>query len=131
MPTRVIAAVIERGGLFLVCRRPGHKRHGGLWEFPGGKLERGESAFEGTRRELEEELDVQVSEVAPMLFSVADPGSDFVIEFTPTTIAGEPQPLEHSEVLWANLAGIARLDLAPSDRRFVEFSRSSPIAPGG
>ncbi len=83
-----------------------------------------------TRRELEEELGVQVKEVAPTLFSVADPGSDFVIEFTPTTIAGEPQPLEHSEVLWAKLADIAYLDLAPSDRRFLEFSRSSPIATG-
>ncbi|MBA3656174.1 MAG: NUDIX domain-containing protein [Gemmatimonadaceae bacterium] len=121
MPTRVIAAVIERNGLFLVCRRPDDKRHGGLWEFPGGKLEQGESAFEGTRRELEEELGVQVKEVAPTLFSVADPGSDVVIEFTPTTIRGLPQALEHSEIRWTDLAALQLLDLAPSDRRFVEY----------
>ncbi len=43
---RVVAAVIEKDGKVLVCQRPTHKRHGGLWEFPGGKVERGESDFE-------------------------------------------------------------------------------------
>jgi 8-oxo-dGTP diphosphatase len=40
---RVLAAVIERDGKYLICRRPQHKRHGGLWEFPGGKFEAGET----------------------------------------------------------------------------------------
>ena len=40
-PIRVLAAVIARGDRYLVCRRPVQKRHGGLWEFPGGKLELG------------------------------------------------------------------------------------------
>ena len=50
-----MAAVIERDGKLLVCRRPGHKRHGGLWEFPGGKLEPGETIVDAARRELDEE----------------------------------------------------------------------------
>lgn len=124
MSTRVIAAVIERNDLFLICRRPDHKRHGGLWEFPGGKLELGESVFEAARRELEEEMGVQASQVAPMLFSASDPESDFVIEFTPTTISGEPRALEHSEIRWADLRALQVLDLAPSDRRFVEYLTS-------
>jgi 8-oxo-dGTP pyrophosphatase MutT (NUDIX family) len=48
----VVAAVIERDGRLLVCQRPAHKRHGGLWEFPGGKCDPGESDAEAARREL-------------------------------------------------------------------------------
>ena len=52
MSTRVVASVIEVDGKLLVCQRPAHKRHGGLWEFPGGKIEPGESDFEAVEREL-------------------------------------------------------------------------------
>jgi hypothetical protein len=59
-----------------------------------------------------------------MLFSIADPGSQFVIEFAPVTIKGEPKCLEHSALQWLTLDELPRLELAPSDRRFVEFLRS-------
>jgi 8-oxo-dGTP pyrophosphatase MutT (NUDIX family) len=59
-PVRVIAAVIARGGELLVCQRPPHKRHGGLWEFPGGKTKPDESDESAARRELREELGVSV-----------------------------------------------------------------------
>ena len=49
-PLRVIAAVIGRADTLLLCQRPPHKRHGGLWEFPGGKLEPGESDADAARR---------------------------------------------------------------------------------
>src|SRR3954464_1080723 len=94
---RVLAAVIERGGNYLVCQRPAHKRHGSLWEFPGGKVEAGETHLEAARRELAEELDVRVLSVDSVLFSVADPGSEFLIEFVPTTIHGSPKRLEHMD----------------------------------
>ncbi len=50
MITRVLASVIEHDGRFLVCRRPRHERHGGLWEFPGGKVKGGSRTW---RREDE------------------------------------------------------------------------------
>lgn len=117
---RVIAAVVERGGLFLLCRRPSHKRHGGMWEFPGGKIEKGESDFEAASRELAEELGVTVRSVASSHFTATDPGSHFVIEFMPVEIDGSPQCIEHSEIRWVSLAEMIHLELAPSDRRFVE-----------
>jgi hypothetical protein len=49
-----VAAVISRGDELLVCRRPAHKRHGGLWEFPGGKVELDESDEDSASRELAE-----------------------------------------------------------------------------
>lgn len=123
--TRVLAAVIERDGNFLVCQRPAHKRHGSLWEFPGGKLEAGETSFQAARRELAEELAVNVLSVGPALFAIADPGSEFLIEFVPTTIHGSPRRLEHMDLRWMPLLDLPLLDLAPSDRRFVDFLRSS------
>jgi 8-oxo-dGTP pyrophosphatase MutT (NUDIX family) len=74
---RVLAAVIRDADRYLVCLRPAHKRHGGLWEFPGGKLEPGETLFDAARRELKEELGVQVVAVEDLVFSTQDPGSPF------------------------------------------------------
>ncbi len=116
-----MAAVIESGGRYLACRRPADKRHGGLWEFPGGKLEPGESLLEAASRELREELAVDVTAVRPPLLSVADPGSAFVIDFVPTEILGDPACLEHSELRWVTPAELDKLDLAPSDRQLADF----------
>ncbi len=123
--TSVLAAVIERDGNYLVCQRPPHKRHGSLWEFPGGKVEVGESQFETVSRELAEELGVRVLSVGLTVLSIVDPGSEFVIEFVPTTIQGDPQCLEHASMSWISLSELPSLELAPSDRRFVDFLRSS------
>jgi 8-oxo-dGTP pyrophosphatase MutT (NUDIX family) len=51
----VLAAVVTRDGRWLLCRRPDHKRHGGCWEFPGGKLEPGETHGQAAARELMED----------------------------------------------------------------------------
>lgn len=116
---RVVASVIERDGRLLVCQRPAHKRHGGLWEFPGGKVEPGESDFDAAYRELEEELGVRVLEVGPLLFSIADPGSHFVIEFLSVRIEGEPVCLEHEALAWLAEEEMLSMPLAPSDAQFV------------
>lgn len=116
---RVVAAVIERDGRLLVCQRPAHKRHGGLWEFPGGKCEEGESDLEAARRELREELGVEVLRVGEPMFSVHDAGSPFLIVFLPIDVAGEATAHEHMDIRWSTLADLSSLPLAPSDERFV------------
>lgn len=121
---RVLAAVIRRGGHFLLCQRPPHKRHGGLWEFPGGKLESGETLLEAARRELGEELDVGVTSVGDVAFRSRDPGSTFVIEFATVAIEGEPRALEHTEVRWLTAAEASTLPLAPADRAFLDHLRA-------
>jgi 8-oxo-dGTP diphosphatase len=124
--TRVVAAVIERDGRLLLCRRPAGKRHAGLWEFPGGKLLPGESIPDAARRELAEELAVEVLAVGERLLEIPDPGSPFVVEFYPVEIAGEPVPLEHEALLWARPEDLAGLELAPSDRAFASRYASGP-----
>ncbi len=121
----VLAAIVERDGNYLVCQRAQHKRHGGLWEFPGGKVEAGETYFEAVRRELVEELGVRVLSVGAPIFSANDHGSEFLIEFVPTRIDGNPTCLEHRDLAWISLHDLPSLDLAPSDRLFVDFLRSS------
>jgi len=118
-PIDVVAAVVERTGRFLVGLRPGHKRHGGLWEFPGGKTLPGETAFEAVRRELGEELGLEVTAVDKALCSLADPDSPFVIHFVPTVVQGEPVPHEHERLGWFTPDELEALPLAPSDARFV------------
>jgi 8-oxo-dGTP diphosphatase len=121
MKVRVVASVVEREGRLLVCKRPDHKRHGGLWEFPGGKVEPNESDFEAVTRELLEELDVQVRAVGSEQFAIADPGSDFIIAFLPVAIEGEPRCLEHAALAWVAEEELLSLDLAPSDLQFARF----------
>jgi 8-oxo-dGTP diphosphatase len=124
---QVVAAVVSRGDEFLICRRGPEKRYPGLWEFPGGKCEPGESIGIAAQRELREELCVNVIEVGTPDFSIHDPDSPFLIVFAPVKIIGEPQCREHLEFTWAKLTDLALLPLAPSDRSYVEF-RLSPCS---
>jgi 8-oxo-dGTP diphosphatase len=116
----VLAAVIRRGERYLLALRPASKRYGGLWEFPGGKVEPGESWLEAARRELKEELDVAVSGAGEPVYRRKDPASSFEIVFVHVGVTGEPRALEHDEVRWVEPLAMAALELAPADRAFVE-----------
>ena len=115
----VLAAVIRREGRYLLGRRPEGKRHGGLWEFPGGKMLPGEDYLASARRELSEELELEVDRTGGVLFSAADDGSAYVIHFVEADASGTPNPVEHSELGWFTPEEMTALPLAPSDARFA------------
>ena len=119
----VIAAVIQRGDKYLLGQRPESKRHGGLWEFPGGKVHDGESRLEAIRRELAEELALKVVRIERLLLSVVDKGSPYVIEFVETIIEGTPIPYEHSEIAWLTIGELDELRLAPADAALAAHLR--------
>ena len=81
-------------------------------------------------RVLAEELGVQVTAVGPVELSVQDLGSDFVIEFLPVTIEGEPRCLEHEALVWEEEGKLPGYDLAPGDGRYVEVRLDRGPAPG-
>lgn len=120
---QVIAVVIRRGSRYLVGQRPAHKHHGGLWEFPGGKLEPGESMAEAASREVREELQATLARIGDVLAVVADDG--IAVHFLEASLADEPCALEHQALRWCGPADLQALPLAPLDRRFVEQTLSA------
>lgn len=118
---RVVAAVIERDKKVLVCLRPMQKQHGGCWEFPGGKIQPGESISSAVARELDEELGLVTTCVGEVLFSTVDEKSGFEILFVPASISGDPLALEHDEIAWCSPTELGRFQLAPSDRMFATY----------
>ena len=115
----VVAAVIWRDGRVLLGRRPDDKRHGGLWEFPGGKIQRDETNLDAVRRELTEELRLETISVGDTLYESRDSGSPFVIRFVEVEVRGEPLALEHEELRWVKPGALTALRLAPCDTRCV------------
>ena len=99
---QVVAAVIRRDGAVLLARRPPDERHGGQWEFPGGKIREGETRADAVRRELREELGVETLSVGETLHEIKDPGTPFLILFLPAEIEGDPLPLVHADLRWCH-----------------------------
>jgi mutator protein MutT len=113
--------VIHREGRYLLGRRPEHKRHGGLWEFPGGKLKPGESVADAAARELREELALAVERVGEHLLALDDGASPFVIEFHEVEVRGEPVAHEHEALAWLDVDQLLETRLAPADHAFARW----------
>ena len=124
----MVAAVIERDGRFLLGRRPEEKRHGGLWEFPGGKIDSGETLADAVRRELSEELAMDVEAVGDSLLVVEDADSPFVIDFFEVSAVGSPVAHEHSEIGWFSVTDLKTMPLAPADAEFVTWLVESVLS---
>ena len=118
----VVAAMIQDGEKFMLCRRPAHKARALQWEFPGGKIEKGESAEEALMRECREEMDIEITCEAEYMDLVYDyPDLTVHLHLIPCCIVkGEPQKIEHSDIRWVTLKEAAAFDLCPADRIFVE-----------
>tara|TARA_R110002073_G_scaffold156611_1_gene311910 strand:- start:120 stop:584 length:465 start_codon:yes stop_codon:yes gene_type:complete len=116
----VVAAVIRSEGKILVCQRNMEKRHGGLWEFPGGKVKDDESFEDAIRREVSEELKVCVSQVGEVVYSARDEQSPFVVHFMEASVVGTPVPVEHHAIEWHLIQGLFAKALAPADTEFVQ-----------
>ena len=117
---RVLAAVIHRDGCYLLALRPAGKRHAGCWEFPGGKVEPGESDIEAMARELREELGVELVALGRTRAVRRDGDSAFEITFLDVTVEGEPQALEHEALAWVRPEEFAGYVMAGSDRWCAE-----------
>jgi 8-oxo-dGTP diphosphatase len=119
----VAAALIRADGRILVQQRPPEKHHGGLWEFPGGKIERGETPEAALSRELREELGIAVAapDLTPLAFASEPAGARHLVLllFHATRWSGEPQAIEAAAIRWVEAADLRALAMPPADQPFV------------
>jgi mutator protein MutT len=121
----VAAAVIERGGAVLVTRRLKGTHLEGLWEFPGGKCEPGESLHDCLVREIREELDVAVTPGETLLVTThAYPEKTVQLHFVACDIEGNPVPQQGQEMQWVDRARLDSLDFPEADAALIEQLRA-------
>ena len=123
--TEVVAGVIFDNRRVLVCERPAGKKHAGEWEFPGGKLEKGENPAQALKRELAEELalDVLVLDEMYRLSTVSDNGNELVLHFLRALKkpGSEPSACENQQFCWLELDRLDGVKWLKTDLEFVEF----------
>jgi 8-oxo-dGTP diphosphatase len=118
----VVAAVVERDGRFLVTRRLEGTHLAGSWEFPGGKCDAGESHEGCLRREMREELAVDVS-MGPLELAVTHDYHDRTVElhFYRCWLEGEPAPQIGQEMRWAPRDELKTLEFPPADAELIDL----------
>ena len=116
----VVAAVIEDGDRFLLTRRQAGVHLEGMWEFPGGKIDRGETGHGALVRELREELDVD-AEVGEELFRTRHAYADRTVElsFYRCNLRSLPRPLLGQEMRWVPRAELSSLGFPPADTELI------------
>lgn len=119
---RVTCAIIRLNGKVFAALRPEGKSLAGHWEFPGGKLEPGESLFDCIAREMEEELGMRVTpkQALPHVFHDYD---NFQIELHPVLCdvsSSDFELREHDDAGWFSIDGLSALTWAPADRPIVD-----------
>jgi 8-oxo-dGTP diphosphatase len=119
---QVVAAAIRRpDGRFLLQRRPAGKRHAGLWEFPGGKVERGETPALALIREVSEELGIELAHASlePVTFAESQAESDspaiVILLYKAGRWQGEPRALAGGEFGWFDAEEARTLAKPPLD----------------
>ena len=121
LPTVLVSAVVlvDADGRVLLAQRPEGKSMAGLWEFPGRKVEAGETPEAALIRELGEELAIDTAEscLAPLSF-VSHAYDDFhllMLVYVCRKWKGTPQPVEGAELTWARAARLRDYDMPPAD----------------
>ncbi len=125
-PIDVVAGVIRRDGRFLITQRMADDTLGGYWEFPGGKVEKGEDLRDALRRELQEELGIDTEIGAQIHHLVhAYPDRDVRLYFFAATIvSGEPQKLEVADLAWVTPDQFSDYDFPEADRPLLDQLRA-------
>ena len=117
----VTAAIIKKDDSVLICRRAPEENLAGKWEFPGGKIENGESPEECLRREIKEELCVDSIIGTFFMESIFhyDNGVIRLLGYECELLSEEFELCVHSEAIWTPIRSLKDYDFAPADLPFV------------
>jgi len=124
--TTVVAAVIERQGRILIAQRKDTGPHALKWEFPGGKVEPGETTEAAAVRELAEELGIRAQiagEITRYQYQYAGRTPILLVFLRVTEFAGEPQNLDFAQIRWEQPARLGDYDFLEGDRDFLQRFR--------
>jgi 8-oxo-dGTP diphosphatase len=122
MNVAVVAAVVQDGDRFLITRRQDGVHLAGMWEFPGGKVGRGESHSDALRREMVEELDTDVA-VGDLVFETthAYPDRTVTLFFYRCDLLGMPKPMIGQEMGWVARNDLSSLLFPPADVALIRM----------
>lgn len=113
----VVAALIKKGGKILLCRRHPGDHYGGLWEFPGGVVEKGETFRAAIEREIKEETDLNIK-AGRLAGRFYDEDESLIIHiylYQCRIVSGRIRARDCADFGFFSLKDIAKLDLAPAD----------------
>jgi len=141
MRIQVVAGVIYRDykalghsseALILIARRADHLHQGGLWEFPGGKVEPNETHYQSLVRELKEELNITVTNALPMMQITHDYSDKKVTLdiWKVTSFDGYPEGVEGQETRWVSVAELRDYDFPAANQPILDQLFSSHLPPG-
>lgn len=121
-PLIVTAAILRNNGRVLITRRPDGKPHADMWEFPGGKLSKNESPEECLRREILEELNLQIE--VKSIFEIAyhryEWGPVLILAYECISFGGEIRNIEVAEHQWVLPADLPKYPILPADRPIIQ-----------
>lgn len=119
---RVAAGIVLKDAQVFLTKRAEHAHQGGKWEFPGGKVEQGESLEQALSRELTEEIGITVLQSSEFMTITHDyPDKKVVLDFIKVTdFSGQPRGCEGQLFQWFNLTDLAQLDFPAANKAVIE-----------
>jgi 8-oxo-dGTP diphosphatase len=127
----VVAALIECDGKLLACQRRRGSRFGLMWEFPGGKIEPGESLEQALARELREELGV-TARIGPEIYRVRHKYPEMkegieLVFFAVSVNPAEVRNLDFEQIAWREPGSLPELNFLPADRELIDKLASGEL----
>lgn len=129
IPLLVCAAIIFAGEKVLITRRPDGKRHPGFWEFPGGKVDPGESPEQALCREIREELDaeVRVEGIYEVVYHRYDWGPVLILAYQCQLVTDRLRDLGVAEHRWVLPSDMMKFKILPADQPIIDRLKAGAI----